>query len=143
MPPKNKPRPSVDEQRLLASWVDGESARADLARRAKEGRVVVRRLNRIEYQNTVRDLLGIQANLIDQLPEEGTANGFDNAGAALHTSSFVMERYLKAAETALDLAICRTGSAVALRFRISASAAVRPVPKPEAHCAHSHLAESQ
>jgi mono/diheme cytochrome c family protein len=105
MPPKNKPRPSADERRLLASWVDGESGRAELARRAKEGRVVVRRLNRIEYQNTVRDLLGIQVNLLDQLPEDGSANGFDNAGAALHTSSFLMERYLEAAETALDVAI--------------------------------------
>jgi len=105
MPPKGKPRPSAEERQLLASWVDGESQRAELARRAKDGRVVVRRLNRIEYQNTIRDLLGIQVNLIDQLPEDGSANGFDNAAAALHTSSFLMERYLDAAETALDLAI--------------------------------------
>jgi hypothetical protein len=105
MPPKGKPRPSADERRLLALWVEGESQRAELARRAKEGRVVVRRLNRIEYQNTIRDLLGIQVDLIDQLPEDGSANGFDNAAAALHTSSFLMERYLDAAETALDLAI--------------------------------------
>jgi Protein of unknown function (DUF1592)/Protein of unknown function (DUF1588)/Protein of unknown function (DUF1587)/Protein of unknown function (DUF1585)/Protein of unknown function (DUF1595)/Planctomycete cytochrome C len=105
MPPEGKPRPSADERRLLASWVDGEADRAELARRAKEGRVVVRRLNRIEYQNTIRDLLGIQVNLIDQLPEDGSANGFDNAGAALHTSSFLMERYLEAAETALNTAI--------------------------------------
>src|SRR4051794_33225720 len=104
-PPKNKPRPSADERQLLASWVDGEAQRAELARRAKEGRVVVRRLNRIEYQNTIRDLLGIQVDLLDQLPEDGSANGFDNAGAALHTSSFLMERYLDAAETALNLAI--------------------------------------
>jgi hypothetical protein len=41
------------------------------------------------------------------LPEDGSANGFDNAGAALHTSSFLMERYLDAAETALDLAISK------------------------------------
>jgi hypothetical protein len=105
MPPEGKPRPSADERRLLALWVDGESQRAELARRAEEGRVVVRRLNRIEYQNTIRDLLGIQVDLIEQLPEDGSANGFDNAGAALHTSSFLMERYLDAAETALNLAI--------------------------------------
>jgi len=105
MPPEGKPRPSADERRLLVSWVDGESQKAELARRAKEGRVVVRRLNRIEYQNTIRDLLGIQVNLLDQLPEDGSANGFDNAGAALHTSSFLMERYLEAAEMALNAAI--------------------------------------
>src|SRR4051794_26551883 len=84
MPPEGKPRPSADERRLLILWVDGESQRAELARRAREGRVVLRRLNRIEYQNTIRDLLGIQVNLIDQLPEDGSANGFDNAAAALH-----------------------------------------------------------
>src|SRR6185369_1236465 len=105
MPPKGKQRPTADERLLLASWVDRESQKAELARRAKDGRVVVRRLNRIEYQNTIRDLLGIQVNLIDQLPEDGSANGFDNAAAALHTSSFLMERYLDAAETAPDLAI--------------------------------------
>ena len=90
---------------VLASWVDGESQRAELARRAKEGRVVLRRLNRIEYENTIRDLLGIQVNLNEQLPEDGSANGFDNAGAAHHTSSFLMEKYLEAADTALNMAI--------------------------------------
>ena len=105
MPPEGKPRPSADERRLLVSWVDGESQRAELARRAKEGRVVLRRLNRVEYENTIRDLLGIQVNLREQLPEDGSANGFDNAGAALHTSSFLMEKYLEAADTALNMAI--------------------------------------
>ena len=70
-----------------------------------QGRVVLRRLNRTEYQNSVRDLLGVQADLTQQLPQDGAANGFDNAGAALHTSSFLMERYLEAADTALNLAI--------------------------------------
>ncbi|MCC2671911.1 MAG: hypothetical protein K0Q72_4382, partial [Armatimonadetes bacterium] len=70
-----------------------------------EGRVVLRRLNRVEYENTVRDLLGVQVELQDLLPPDSAADGFDNVGAALHTSSFLLERYLEAADKALNLAI--------------------------------------
>ena len=52
----------------------------------------------------MRDLLQVQADLKDQLPQDGSANGFDNAGAALHTSSFLMEKYLEAAKESLDYA---------------------------------------
>src|SRR5262249_11426418 len=64
-----------------------------------------RRLNRIEYQNTVRDLLGIDVDFQEMLPADSSANGFDNVGEALHVSSFLMDKYLEAADTALGLAI--------------------------------------
>jgi hypothetical protein len=67
--------------------------------------VVLRRLNRIEYENTVRDLLGVEVDLKELLPADSSANGFDNVGEALHLSSFQMEKYLEAADKALDLAI--------------------------------------
>lgn len=105
MPPAGKPRPNVDEVAALGTSIRDRLRATTAARRAAEGRVVLRRLNRIEYQNTIRDLLGIHVNLLEQLPADGAANGFDNAGAALHTSSFLMERYLEAADTALNLAI--------------------------------------
>lgn len=105
MPPEENPRPTVDEVRGLAAWIDDETRTAELARRAKEGRVVLRRLNRVEYQNTIRDLLGIEIDLREVLPQDGSADGFDNAGAAAHTSSFLMDRYLEAADAALNLAI--------------------------------------
>ena len=105
MPPEGKPRPSDEEVRRLSTWIEEESRAAELERRAKEGRVVLRRLNRTEYQNTICDLLGIEVDLKEQLPLDGSAAGFDNAGAALHTSSFLMDRYLEAADTALNLAI--------------------------------------
>jgi hypothetical protein len=69
------------------------------------GRVVVRRLNRVEYENTINDLLGISVSLKDQLPQDGSADGFDNAAAAHHTSAFLMEKYLDAADIALNMAI--------------------------------------
>ncbi|MEJ7594963.1 MAG: DUF1592 domain-containing protein [Planctomycetaceae bacterium] len=72
---------------------------------AEEGRVVARRLNRLEYQNTVCDLLGVKIDFQEMLPPDNSEDGFDNAGEALHTSSFLMERYLEAASMALDRAI--------------------------------------
>ena len=102
MPPKGKPRPPVQDVQALTGWLAPRVAAADAAARAAQGRVVLRRLNRVEYENTVRDLLGINVNLKEQLPEDGSADGFDNAGAANHTSSFLMEKYLEAADTALE-----------------------------------------
>ncbi len=105
MPPKGKPRPPVQEIQALTGWLAPRVAAADQAARAAQGRVILRRLNRVEYENTVRDLLGIPINVKEQLPEDSSADGFDNAGAANHTSSFLMEKYLDAADTALNMAI--------------------------------------
>lgn len=84
-----------------------------------EGRGVVRRLNRIEYQNTVCDLLGVSMDFQELLPPDSSADGFDNIGEALHTSSFLMERYLEAASVALDRAIANQPQPPAIRKRYS------------------------
>jgi mono/diheme cytochrome c family protein len=105
MPPKDKPRPPEKEMQALTDWLAPRVAGADAAARAAQGRVVLRRLNRIEYENTLCDLLGVTVNLKEQLPPDSSADGFDNAGAAHHTSSFLMEKYLEAADTALNMAI--------------------------------------
>jgi mono/diheme cytochrome c family protein len=104
MPPKGKPRPPEKDVAALAGWI---TARVDeaAARRSAAGRVVQRRLNRVEYENTVRDLLGVDVDLKDLLPIDGSAGGFDNVGEALHTSSFLLDRYLEAADTALKFAV--------------------------------------
>ena len=106
MPPEGKPRPPAagrsgpDRLARPSRWPPRMPARG-----RAQGRVILRRLNRVEYENTVRDLLGINVNLKEQLPEDGSADGFDNAGAANHTSSFLMEKYLEAADKALNMAI--------------------------------------
>ncbi|MDB5385060.1 MAG: hypothetical protein JWM11_706 [Planctomycetaceae bacterium] len=105
MPPKEQPRPTEKEVHALTDWLSPRVAAADAAARAAQGRVVLRRLNRVEYENTVRDLLGITINLKEQLPQDSSADGFDNAGAAHHTSSFLMEKYLEAADRVLSMAI--------------------------------------
>ncbi|MBV8880381.1 MAG: DUF1592 domain-containing protein [Planctomycetaceae bacterium] len=99
MPPKAHPQPSAEETKPVLAWI---AARVDGVR---EGRTVLRRLNRVEYQNTMRDLLGVDLELKDFLPPDATASGFDNVGDALHASSFLMERYLEAADLALNAAI--------------------------------------
>lgn len=105
MPPADKPRPEPSEIKALIAWLSPRVAAAETAARAAQGRVVLRRLNRIEYENTVRDLLGVTVSLKEQLPLDSAADGFDNAGTAHHTSAFLLEKYLEAADTALNLAI--------------------------------------
>ena len=105
MPPMEKPRPPAPEVRAVSDWISGRVAKAETARSAAQGRVVLRRLNRAEYENTVRDLLGVDVDLKDLLPPDPATNGFDNRAEALHVSSFLMEQYLEAADSVLDLAI--------------------------------------
>ncbi len=83
-----------------------DSAASNSSPQTAQGRVVLRRLNRVEYENTINDLLGIKIKIKDQLPPDGSADGFDNASAAHHTSAFLMEKYLEAADAALNMAIC-------------------------------------
>jgi hypothetical protein len=105
MPPESRPRPSRAEIRSLSVWIREHVLATETGRRAAQGRVVLRRLNRNEYENTLRDLLGIDVEVKQLLPPDTSADGFDNIGEALHVSSFLMERYLEAADVALDLAI--------------------------------------
>ncbi len=101
MPPKEKPRPAADQVNALTNWIRGRVETAGASR----GRVGLRRLNRTEYENTVRDLLGVEIDLKDVLPAETVTNGFDNSAESLHVSSFLMEQYLEAADKVLDAAI--------------------------------------
>lgn len=105
MPPKEKPRPSAEEFKVLTDWISKHASAAEAARSASQGRVVLRRLSRAEYANTVRDLLGVSVDLEDLLPLDTSTSGFDNSAEALHVSSYLMENYLEAADRVLDAAI--------------------------------------
>jgi mono/diheme cytochrome c family protein len=118
MPPKAKPKPPAKEMQALTAWIRTQAAAAEAARRA-DGRVVLRRLNRVEYENTVRDLLGVDIELKDLLPADSASNGFDNVGEALHLSSFLMERYLEAADKALNVAIANLPQPPVIKKRFS------------------------
>ena len=101
MPPKTRPRPDEKASRILTDWIAKQSA--DVV--GKEGRVVLRRLNRVEYENTVRDLFSVNVSVKEMLPEDANAQGFDNVGAALNVSPVLMERYLEAADAVINSAL--------------------------------------
>lgn len=105
MPPKKKPQPSDAERQAVLDWLGRELRVAIAARQNAEGRVALRRLNRFEYQNTMHDLLGIEGNLMELLPEDGSAHGFDKVSSALTLSPVQVEKYLEAADAALDVAL--------------------------------------
>ncbi|MDA1212776.1 MAG: DUF1592 domain-containing protein [Planctomycetota bacterium] len=105
MPPEGKPQPTADERTLLRDAIASQIHDGEQRERATQGRVVFRRLNRTEYEHTINDLLGVHVELIDLLPLDSSSDGFDNVGDALHVSSFLLERYLEAADVALDAAI--------------------------------------
>jgi mono/diheme cytochrome c family protein len=115
MPPKGKPRPAAKDVQALAEWIEAKAGLTHVAR----DRTVLRRLNRIEYQNTVRDLLGIDVDFQEMLPADSSANGFDNNGDAMHVSSFLMEKYLEAADSALGFAIANGPQPPVIKKRYS------------------------
>ncbi|MEY3175522.1 MAG: hypothetical protein RLZZ436_3436 [Planctomycetota bacterium] len=104
MPPETEPRPQPEQTshvlRLLTAWLD--QAVAD---QHSQGRVVLRRLNRVEYENTLNDLFGVRVSVQSMLPEDALAQGFDNVGAALNISPVFIERCLDAIDAVLDAAI--------------------------------------
>ncbi len=102
MPPKAEKQPTAKEVAAVADWITGQAVRAELARR--ESSVVLRRLNRDEYKNTVRDLIGIDFD-VSGFPADPAAGGFDNNGGALTLSPLHLETYLNAARQILDRAL--------------------------------------
>ncbi len=105
MPPEGEPRPAAADTKRTIESIQRHLIAYQRQRRIEEGRVVLRRLNRVEYQNTINDIFSIDARLMDLLPEDNSAHGFDNNAAALSLSSVLLERYLEAADAALDEAI--------------------------------------
>jgi hypothetical protein len=96
MPPQKKPRPSPDEQQQLERWIKYAAFGLDPTS-PDPGRVTVRRLNRVEYRNTIHDLMGIDYNADVEFPPDDTGYGFDNIGDVLTVSPMLLEKYLAAA----------------------------------------------
>jgi hypothetical protein len=91
-------RPTAEEVRGVVTWLEARFGRAEDAK-PDPGRVTARRLNRIEYNNTVRDLLGVDFRPADDFPADDVGYGFDNIGDVLSLSPILLEKYLTAAET--------------------------------------------
>ena len=101
MPPKKDSRPPEKEMKAVIDGLQKQLHDASLARQQLEGRVVLRRLNRTEYETTLRDLLGPNVNVKELLPDDNSAAGFDNVASVLDISSAHLLRYQEAAEKAI------------------------------------------
>lgn len=104
MPPIDEDQPNADERKKILAWIDDAVFPVD-PNHPDPGRVTLRRLNRVEYQNTLRDLLGVNVNVMDLIPPDDSGYGFDNIGDVLTLSPAHLERYLEAARVALDKAV--------------------------------------
>lgn len=101
MPPaKRSDQPTPQEREFLTKFIDQLLNPVD-PDRPDPGRVTIRRLNRVEYNNTVRDLLHVDLRPADDFPEDDTGYGFDNIGDVLALPPILMERYLTAADRVL------------------------------------------
>ncbi len=98
MPPEGMPRPNPAKIRALSQQAESEFERADKAAASDPGSVTAHRLNRAEYNNTVRDLLGVTFRPADDFPQDDSGYGFDNIGDVLSLSPSQMEKYVAAAE---------------------------------------------
>ncbi|MBM3215296.1 DUF1592 domain-containing protein [Candidatus Poribacteria bacterium] len=99
MPPEGSPKPSPDEVAAFIGRMDAAFAHADRQAKPDPGRVTMRRLNRVEYRNTIRDLIGVDFDPTETFPSDDIGYGFDNIGDVLTLSPALMERYLAAAES--------------------------------------------
>jgi hypothetical protein len=106
MPPKDEPRPDEEQKKLLTAWIKYKALAIDPAD-PNPGRVTMRRLNRVEYRNTIRDLMGYDYRANEEFPADDTGYGFDNIGDVLTVSPLLLEKYLKASEAIVAAALPR------------------------------------
>ena len=105
MPPKKKPRPDKAESEAFLRNIEGIFERHDRNAPVDPGHVTVRRLNRTEYNNTIRDLVGVDSQPAEDFPSDDVGQGFDNIGDVLSLSPVLLERYLSAADAIMQRAI--------------------------------------
>jgi mono/diheme cytochrome c family protein len=132
MPPSDMPQPSPQDRADLIGWLEAKLDAA-VRQRPDPGPTLVRRLNRAEYQNAIRDLLHLEIDSTAYLPPDDSAYGFDNNAEALVTSPMLVEQYLGAAGEIAALAVGDTTTgAVArtLRVRQDASQNVQVASMP-------------
>jgi hypothetical protein len=104
MPPKGKDRPSTEQVAALEHWIKYTAFGID-PNDPDPGRVTLRRLNRVEYRNTIRDLLGVDFNAPAEFPPDDSGHGFDNVADVLTLSPLLLEKYIAAAKTIVGQAV--------------------------------------
>jgi hypothetical protein len=104
MPPDKKPKPTDAQKLVMANWVKTQVFGIN-TNNPDPGRVTVRRLNRIEYRNTIRDLMGVDYDTSVEFPPDDTGYGFDDIGDVLTISPMLLEKYVAAANNIVAQAV--------------------------------------
>ncbi len=128
MPPVKEPRLPEAALHALEGWIKSGALGLDPAN-PDPGHVTLRRLNRVEYRNTIHDLMGIDFRADAEFPADDAGYGFDNIGDVLSTSPLLLEKYMQAADTIVEKAVPLEGRVVAERSveaREFAGSRVRP-----------------
>ncbi len=121
MPPADAAQPEVAERTGFLDTLREALTSANVADQQRFGRTQFRRLNRVEYEQTLRDLLALpHLEVSAMLPPDGSAHGFDNVGSALDLSYVQMSRYLDGASAALEAAIILTPRPAQVAVRLEA-----------------------
>ena len=105
MPPPGPAKPTPESAQAVVEWAQKHIESVDRARKTQPGRVTARRLNRSEYNNTIRDLFGITFRPADDFPLDDSGHGFDNIGDVLSLSPVLLEKYLQAADKIVTAAL--------------------------------------
>ena len=134
MPPEKKAQPSEEERIRMVQFINEELAKFDCAELRRPGRVTLRRLNRAEYNNTIRDLMGVDFSPAADFPLDEVGYGFDNIGDVLSLSPILMEKYLAAAERIVSQAVL---SELPGCPPLLSESPARPSPKTSAPYPHS------
>ncbi len=104
MPPENKDQPNNEQRDVITRWIEDDVFWVDPTR-PDPGHVTLRRLNRVEYNNTVRDVFRVDSRPATTFPPDDTGYGYDNIGDVLSLSPLLMEKYLKAAKQVAEEAV--------------------------------------
>ncbi len=143
MPPKGVAQPTSDQISSATDWIDDAYAQLDRTAPVDPGRVTARRLNREEYANSVRDLLGIDMNPAADLPPDPYGYGFDNIGDVLSVNAALTEQYLQAAERVSQAAIPIDGAPAAATMQRYLAERIGQDRQMRIHIDHSFPADGE
>ncbi len=105
MPPKDQPQPLPEEKEVLLRVINDVLNKVDCGQQGDPGRVTIRRLNRVEYNNTIRDLTGVDIQPAADFPADDIGYGFDHIGDVLFLPPVLFEKYFAAAEKITEVAL--------------------------------------
>lgn len=133
MPPYEEPQPELEELKPVVDWITATLKAHYDEEKSTDGEVVLRRLNRKEYRNTIRDLFHLDMTVFDpteEFPADDVEEGFDNIGRTLVMSDFLLTQYLNAADKIVDRIVFDTEKPRSRKRKFDASALKKGITGP-------------